>query len=154
MSEADYLMKLDAHCSLSQGFDKEMLALMENDMVLVPALMNLYVFDWVNEAGERKATRGKVIEAKKIDPEISNRIEEEYIKKSEKFIESSKYEDAKKLLARVIFLNPDNKSAIELFKKLKIMVFKKDFSGDDWEKVVEAIRLIREYQIAKQFREV
>ena len=46
-STAKYLMKTDAHVSFSQGFDVEMMKQMEDDMVLVPSLMNLHVFNWV-----------------------------------------------------------------------------------------------------------
>jgi glycosyltransferase involved in cell wall biosynthesis len=53
MSEAKYLMKVDAHCSFSQGFDVEMMKVMEDDMTLVPSLLNLHVFDWVCECGAR-----------------------------------------------------------------------------------------------------
>lgn len=47
LSTAKYLMKTDAHVSFSQGFDVEMMKQMEDDMVLVPSLMNLHVFNWV-----------------------------------------------------------------------------------------------------------
>src|SRR3990167_4680065 len=42
----DYLMKLDAHCSLSQGFDVAMLKDIEPDSVIVPALGKLNVKNW------------------------------------------------------------------------------------------------------------
>jgi len=49
ISEAKYIMKLDAHVSVSQGFDKVMLEIMEANpnIVLVPALGNLHVYDWL-----------------------------------------------------------------------------------------------------------
>lgn len=47
ISKAKYLMKVDAHCSFSQGFDVEMMNQMEDDVTLVPSLMNLHVFNWV-----------------------------------------------------------------------------------------------------------
>lgn len=50
----DYLMKLDAHCSLSQGFDTELLKLKDEATVIVPALCNLYAYDWVCEKGHKK----------------------------------------------------------------------------------------------------
>src|SRR3990167_3767351 len=42
----DYLMKLDSHISLSQGFDVAMLKDIESDSVLVPALGKLNVNNW------------------------------------------------------------------------------------------------------------
>jgi len=52
-SNAKYLMKLDAHCSLSQGFDVTMMEDMSEDTTLVPALANLHVYDWVCSQGHK-----------------------------------------------------------------------------------------------------
>lgn len=52
-STAKYLMKVDAHCSFSQGFDVKMMADMEDNRVLIPAMLNLYAFDWVCKDGHR-----------------------------------------------------------------------------------------------------
>lgn len=54
LSEAKYVMKLDAHCSLSQGFDVKMMADMEDDVTLIPAVGNLHVYDWVCDQGHRR----------------------------------------------------------------------------------------------------
>lgn len=54
VSTADYVMKLDAHCSLAPGFDVALLEAFEalGDQVLqVPAQKNLHAFDWVCAAG-------------------------------------------------------------------------------------------------------
>ena len=53
-SDADYLMKLDAHCSLSQGFDIELLKLVKKATVIVPALCNLYAYDWICGKGHKR----------------------------------------------------------------------------------------------------
>lgn len=53
MSNAKYVMKLDAHCSLSQGFDVKMMEVMDDDTVVVPSLCNLHAYDWVCENGHR-----------------------------------------------------------------------------------------------------
>lgn len=53
-ADGNYLMKCDAHCSFSQGFDKELLKLKDEATVVVPALCNLYVYDWVCDKGHRK----------------------------------------------------------------------------------------------------
>src|SRR3990167_2736217 len=45
-SEAKFLMKLDAHVSLSQGFDVQMLKDMQDNAVLVPALAKLNPETW------------------------------------------------------------------------------------------------------------
>jgi hypothetical protein len=50
----DYLMKCDAHVSFSQGFDVELLKLKDEATVVVPALTNLHVYDWLCPAGHRK----------------------------------------------------------------------------------------------------
>ena len=44
-----YVMKLDAHCSLDQGFDRKCLEALNGhpDWTLVPVQRNLHVFDWV-----------------------------------------------------------------------------------------------------------
>ena len=41
-----YLMKLDAHCSLSQGFDRVLLSKMEDNMIMAPYLFPLDVKEW------------------------------------------------------------------------------------------------------------
>lgn len=52
-STAKYLMKVDAHSAFSQGFDVKMIADMEDNRVLIPAMLNLYAYDWVCEQGHR-----------------------------------------------------------------------------------------------------
>ena len=50
----DYLMKLDAHCSMAQGFDVELLKEVRNATVVAPALTNLYAYDWICSKGHRQ----------------------------------------------------------------------------------------------------
>jgi len=53
-SKAKYVMKLDAHCMLDEGFDVKMISEMKPDYTMVPRMFNLHVFDWVcKECGER-----------------------------------------------------------------------------------------------------
>lgn len=52
-AKAPYLMKLDAHCSLSKGFDTAILEDVKEDRVLVPALHNLHAYDWLCENKHR-----------------------------------------------------------------------------------------------------
>jgi len=52
-----YVMKLDAHCAMDEGFDVKMLeAFMEtgDDVTMVPLMRNLHVFDWVCPNGHRR----------------------------------------------------------------------------------------------------
>lgn len=54
LSRAKYVMKLDAHCSTDEGFDRKLLAKMEPDMTMIPAMHRLHIFDWhCNGCGER-----------------------------------------------------------------------------------------------------
>lgn len=54
ISEAKYLMKVDAHCAFDQGFDVKMMSKMEEDMVQLPVMRNLHAFDWVCENNHRR----------------------------------------------------------------------------------------------------
>lgn len=47
VSRAKYLMKLDAHCVVDEGFDVKMISKMKDDYTMVPRMYNLYGFDWV-----------------------------------------------------------------------------------------------------------
>ena len=46
LSNAKYVMKLDAHCILDDGFDVKLMADMEEDWVVLPRMYNLDVFHW------------------------------------------------------------------------------------------------------------
>lgn len=47
LSNAKYVMKLDAHCVLDEGFDLKMIAEMQDDYTMIPSMYNLHAFDWV-----------------------------------------------------------------------------------------------------------
>ena len=56
LSHSRYVAKVDAHCSFDKDFGIKMLEFfkkMGDDMVAVPVMRNLWVFDWVCECGER-----------------------------------------------------------------------------------------------------
>lgn len=54
MTTAKYVMKLDAHCTVDEGFDVKMMSEMKDDYTMIPALYNLHAFDWVcNKCGNR-----------------------------------------------------------------------------------------------------
>jgi len=57
MSRAKYVMKLDAHCAVSKGFDRSMVEAFNEvggDVTMVPKMYNLYAFDWVCPDGHRR----------------------------------------------------------------------------------------------------
>jgi rubrerythrin len=52
ISRAKYVMKLDAHCRLDDGFDVKMMAKMKPDYTATPAMYRLHAYDWAcNECG-------------------------------------------------------------------------------------------------------
>jgi glycosyltransferase involved in cell wall biosynthesis len=46
-SDAKFIMKLDAHCAIEEGFDKKLMADCEYEDTIIPAMYNLHAFDWV-----------------------------------------------------------------------------------------------------------
>lgn len=55
VSHAKYIMKIDAHCAVDEGFDVKMMDLMEDDITAVPVMYNLHAFDWVcQDCNERQ----------------------------------------------------------------------------------------------------
>lgn len=54
LSKAKYVMKLDAHCALDEGFDVKMMEAMRDDYTMIPAMYNLHAFDWVCSCGSRQ----------------------------------------------------------------------------------------------------
>lgn len=47
-----YVMKLDAHCAVAEGFDVALMAACQPDWTVIPRMYNLHAFDWVcNECG-------------------------------------------------------------------------------------------------------
>ena len=54
LSEAKYVMKVDAHCSFDKGFDVKMMNDMQDDWTMVPIMRNLHAFDWVCPEGHRR----------------------------------------------------------------------------------------------------
>lgn len=53
LSKAKYVMKIDAHCVVDEGFDVKMMAEMHDDWTMVPRMYNLHAFDWVCPDGHR-----------------------------------------------------------------------------------------------------
>lgn len=49
LARSKYIMKVDAHCSFDQGFDRKMLETFKitgDNVTLVPVMRNLWAFDW------------------------------------------------------------------------------------------------------------
>jgi len=46
MSRAKYVMKLDAHCRVDEGFDVKMMDLMQPEYTMIPQMYRLHAFDW------------------------------------------------------------------------------------------------------------
>lgn len=51
VSQAKYVMKVDAHCSFDQGFDVKLMNEMKDDWTMIPTMKNLHAFDWVCDCG-------------------------------------------------------------------------------------------------------
>ena len=54
IARGKYLMKLDAHCAVDQGFDRKMLEAMQPDWTAVPVMRNLHAFNWVCPEGHSR----------------------------------------------------------------------------------------------------
>ena len=46
LSKAKYIMKLDAHCIMDEGFDVKLMADMKPDWTVIPMQYNLHAFNW------------------------------------------------------------------------------------------------------------
>lgn len=56
LSSARYVMKLDAHCAVDQGFDRKLIQAAQElgeDVTQIPAQWNLHAFDWLCTCGKR-----------------------------------------------------------------------------------------------------
>jgi len=54
ISQANFIMKADAHCAFDKGFDVKLMEDCEHDWTIVPRMYNLHVFDWkCTECGKR-----------------------------------------------------------------------------------------------------
>lgn len=57
IAKGKYIMKMDAHVAVDDGFDIKMLEAfkkLDDNVTLVPAMRNLHVFDWVCPDGHRR----------------------------------------------------------------------------------------------------
>ena len=55
LSNAKYIMKVDAHCAFDEGFDVKLMKDMSENLTMVPVMRNFHVFDWVcKKCGDRR----------------------------------------------------------------------------------------------------
>lgn len=54
LAKGKYVAKTDAHCAFDKGFDRILLADMQEDWTVVPVMRNLHAFDWVCGDGHRR----------------------------------------------------------------------------------------------------
>lgn len=57
LASGKYVMKIDAHCSVDQGFDRKMIEAFKqvgDNVTMVPTMRNLHAYDWVCPCGHRK----------------------------------------------------------------------------------------------------
>lgn len=58
MSNAKYVMKIDAHCAVDEGFDVKMMSEMQDDYTMIPTMYNLHGFDWVCPVCKNRTYQG------------------------------------------------------------------------------------------------
>jgi hypothetical protein len=62
VSQARYVMKLDAHCAVDEGFDAKLIAADEElnrpDLTQIPAMYNLHAFNWKCQACGKETYQG------------------------------------------------------------------------------------------------
>jgi len=63
LSQSDYIMKLDAHCIVDQGFDRKLIEPYEDgrltqDTTTIPRMYNLHAFDWECDKCQKRTYQG------------------------------------------------------------------------------------------------
>lgn len=59
ISQAKYVMKLDAHCAVDKGFDRKLIEDYQPKWTIVPTMWNLHAFDWVCKSCGERIYQGK-----------------------------------------------------------------------------------------------
>lgn len=54
IAKGKYVMKTDAHCAFDKGFDRKMIARMQDNYTMIPMMYNLWAFDWVCKDGHKR----------------------------------------------------------------------------------------------------
>jgi glycosyltransferase involved in cell wall biosynthesis len=58
IAQSKYIMKVDAHCSFGEGFDKILIEDCQYDWTLIPTLYNLHVFNWKCDSCGKETYQG------------------------------------------------------------------------------------------------
>lgn len=58
VSRAEYVMKIDAHCAVDEGFDVKLMQDCKPDWTMVPSQYNLHAFDWVCDNCKHRQYQG------------------------------------------------------------------------------------------------
>jgi len=61
LSEAKFIMKLDAHCAVSKGFDEELMNTCKYDWIMIPRMYSLDAFHWCCLKCEKEFQQGPVM---------------------------------------------------------------------------------------------
>ena len=60
LSDAAFVMKLDAHCGVDEGFDVKLMADCKKDWTVIPRMYNFHVFDWKCNACGHQVYQGPI----------------------------------------------------------------------------------------------
>lgn len=74
LSRSKYIMKLDAHCAVDEGFDVKLMAQCEYDWTVIPRMYNLHAFDRVCRDCGHRAYQGPTVCEKCESKNIERRI--------------------------------------------------------------------------------
>lgn len=72
LSQAKYIMKLDAHCDVDKGFDRNLIEGYKDKCIDIPAQYNLHAFDWKCNTCGRRWYQGPTPTKCKYDEENDN----------------------------------------------------------------------------------
>lgn len=61
ISTAKYIMKLDAHCAVDEGFDVKLMSQCDYDWTVIPRMYNLHAFDRVCQDCQHRAYQGPTV---------------------------------------------------------------------------------------------
>lgn len=54
LARGKWIMKIDAHCAVDEGFDVKVTDGAQDDWTIIPIMYNLHAFDWICKCGWRK----------------------------------------------------------------------------------------------------
>ena len=61
ISTAEFIMKLDAHCAVDEGFDVKLMSNCEPKWTVIPRMYNLHAFDWVCKTCGNRTYQGPTL---------------------------------------------------------------------------------------------